>query len=245
MSHRNLTQPLHHVMRITKSYECNSVETWLVRSMFVSKPSPSFALSSILWPCAKRISILLNYFFNIFSLFQKVMKYFSSFLWKLTDASYLFALYNLVPSLDHFYRKIFLFNETTYLSNIFKSLQIFLNDAIFATWPICFSLNHVLRILSISILRHFSCNHCLTSCRMLFGNLPTELIIHNLQFLSFEDIENLAWTNRRIMKIVQRNLPEALHPKIKVRFLTINQPPKFVMSMFGFGPIDELPEAKV
>lgn len=47
----------------------------------------------------------------------------------------------------------------------------------------------------------------------MLSNLPAELILITSQFLKYEDIERLAWTNRRMMQIVRRNLPIALEQK--------------------------------
>ncbi|PAV64343.1 hypothetical protein WR25_20481 [Diploscapter pachys] len=62
------------------------------------------------------------------------------------------------------------------------------------------------------------CSHF--SCRMLSG-LPTELIIMSCQYLSFKDVDELAYTTKRMMQIVKRNVPLALQPRIEMKNMAI------------------------
>ncbi|PAV62024.1 hypothetical protein WR25_00544 [Diploscapter pachys] len=62
------------------------------------------------------------------------------------------------------------------------------------------------------------CSHF--SCRMLSG-LPTELIIMSCQYLSFRDVDELAYTTKRMMQIVKRNVPLALQPRIELKNMAI------------------------
>ena len=52
-------------------------------------------------------------------------------------------------------------------------------------------------------------------------NLSVELILLKCEFLNSTDLENLAWTNRRMMQIVRRYLSIALEPKIPIEKLYI------------------------
>ncbi|PAV74877.1 hypothetical protein WR25_04025 isoform B [Diploscapter pachys] len=56
----------------------------------------------------------------------------------------------------------------------------------------------------------------------MIDSLPTELVLLSCQYLSNEEVETLAWTSRRFMQIVIRNLPTALQPRIPIDMLTIS-----------------------
>ena len=56
----------------------------------------------------------------------------------------------------------------------------------------------------------------------MLSNFPVEIILMSLDYLKFEEIEALAWTSKRIMSIVRRNIPMALQPKVLVNHLTIS-----------------------
>ena len=45
-------------------------------------------------------------------------------------------------------------------------------------------------------------------------NWPVELILMTMDYLSFDDVEQLAYTNRRMMRIIQRHISIALDPKM-------------------------------
>ncbi|PAV78228.1 hypothetical protein WR25_27204 [Diploscapter pachys] len=59
----------------------------------------------------------------------------------------------------------------------------------------------------------------------MISELPVEIILMTCDYLNFESIEKLAWTTRRNMQIVRRNLPMALEPKIFVETLSIDPAP--------------------
>ncbi|PAV58214.1 hypothetical protein WR25_26675 [Diploscapter pachys] len=53
----------------------------------------------------------------------------------------------------------------------------------------------------------------------MLDSFPNELIVMSAQYLTFEEAETLAWTNKRMMNIMRRNLPQALEPKIDIKKL--------------------------
>ncbi|PAV59306.1 hypothetical protein WR25_13891 [Diploscapter pachys] len=53
----------------------------------------------------------------------------------------------------------------------------------------------------------------------MLNSFPAELIMMSVDYLTFEEAETLAWTNKRMMNIVRRNLPQALEPKIDIKKL--------------------------
>ena len=55
----------------------------------------------------------------------------------------------------------------------------------------------------------------------MINNLSTELILEILVYLDYGNIENLSWTQKRYMMIVQRHFPEALEQKIWIRKISI------------------------
>ncbi|PAV60004.1 hypothetical protein WR25_18050 [Diploscapter pachys] len=57
---------------------------------------------------------------------------------------------------------------------------------------------------------------------MFFGGLPAELIVQISQYLPFDDALQLAWTDRRIMQIVRRNMPLALYPPLNINCFEIH-----------------------
>ncbi|PAV60699.1 hypothetical protein WR25_14448 isoform H [Diploscapter pachys] len=59
----------------------------------------------------------------------------------------------------------------------------------------------------------------------MISELPVEIILMTFDYLNFESIEKLAWTTRRNMQIVRRNLPMALESKIFVETLSIDPAP--------------------
>ena len=65
-------------------------------------------------------------------------------------------------------------------------------------------------------------------------NLPPELILSSLRYLNFDDVNKVAWINRRMMQIVRRNLPMALEPKIVAKTIVIqpSDPEKFVRVLY-------------
>ena len=66
----------------------------------------------------------------------------------------------------------------------------------------------------------------------MIDSLPTELVLLSCQYLSNEEVETLAWTSRRFMQIVIRNLPTALQPRIPIDMLTISPLSVFHTSLF-------------
>ena len=57
----------------------------------------------------------------------------------------------------------------------------------------------------------------------MLSNLAVEIILMSLEYLTFDELESLAWTSKRIMGIVRRNLPTALRPKITIELITISE----------------------
>ncbi|PAV62025.1 hypothetical protein WR25_00545 isoform A [Diploscapter pachys] len=55
----------------------------------------------------------------------------------------------------------------------------------------------------------------------MLSGLPTELIIMSCQYLSFRDVDELAYTTKRMMQIVKRNVPLALQPRIEMKNMAI------------------------
>ena len=55
----------------------------------------------------------------------------------------------------------------------------------------------------------------------MLGFMPGELIIMCCDYLTFYEIEELAWCNRRMMMIVRRNSPLAMKPRIFHENVTI------------------------
>ncbi|PAV85305.1 hypothetical protein WR25_13097 [Diploscapter pachys] len=53
----------------------------------------------------------------------------------------------------------------------------------------------------------------------MLDSFPDELIATSVDYLTFEEAETLAWTNKRMMGIVRRDLPQALEPKIDIKKL--------------------------
>ena len=51
--------------------------------------------------------------------------------------------------------------------------------------------------------------------------LPTEIFLDVLVYLDYGSIENLSWTQRRCMRIVQRYYPEALEPRSHLQQIAI------------------------
>ncbi|PAV68045.1 hypothetical protein WR25_23804, partial [Diploscapter pachys] len=64
-------------------------------------------------------------------------------------------------------------------------------------------------------------NHWFTLIGVMINNLSTELILEILVYLDYGNIENLSWTQKRYMMIVQRHFPEALEQKIWIRKISI------------------------
>ncbi|PAV73459.1 hypothetical protein WR25_26635 [Diploscapter pachys] len=53
----------------------------------------------------------------------------------------------------------------------------------------------------------------------MLNSFPNELIAMSVDYLTFEEAETLAWTNKRMMDIVKNNLPQAFEPKIEIKKL--------------------------
>ncbi|PAV64205.1 hypothetical protein WR25_22027 [Diploscapter pachys] len=62
----------------------------------------------------------------------------------------------------------------------------------------------------------------------MFDSFPDELIAMSVDYLTFEEAETLAWTNRRMMGIVRRDLPQALEPKIDIKKLEFSEIPRML-----------------
>ncbi|PAV89570.1 hypothetical protein WR25_01787 [Diploscapter pachys] len=60
----------------------------------------------------------------------------------------------------------------------------------------------------------------------MLNSFPAELIMMSVGYLTFEETETLAWTNKRMMNIVRRNLPQALEPKIEIKKLKFPEVPR-------------------
>ena len=52
----------------------------------------------------------------------------------------------------------------------------------------------------------------------MIANLSAELILMSMEYLSFQDAENLAW----MMHIVKRDVPMALDRKLLMEYITIS-----------------------
>ena len=68
----------------------------------------------------------------------------------------------------------------------------------------------------------------------MISELPVEIILMTCDYLNFESIEKLAWTTRRNMQIVRRNLPMALESKVFVETLSIDPVPNEFVSVVIF-----------
>ena len=52
--------------------------------------------------------------------------------------------------------------------------------------------------------------------------LPADVVALSCQFLSFRDVEELAWTSKQLMRIVKDHLPTALEPKIDIKGMKVH-----------------------
>ena len=55
----------------------------------------------------------------------------------------------------------------------------------------------------------------------MISNLPAEIILMSLEYLPYDDVKRLACTNKRFFRIVKRNLPIALLPKLMFNVVEI------------------------
>ena len=53
-------------------------------------------------------------------------------------------------------------------------------------------------------------------------SLPAELILETCRYLPNDDLENLAWANRQMMRIVKRSFPMAVKERVTLDFLRID-----------------------
>ena len=80
-------------------------------------------------------------------------------------------------------------------------------------------LNHQLQAFSfnqhsvtISILKY--CADCLGLLTKMLANLPVEIILLSCEYLRFKELEQLAWTSNRMMRIIKKYRPMALERKV-------------------------------
>ncbi|PAV84632.1 hypothetical protein WR25_00729 [Diploscapter pachys] len=56
----------------------------------------------------------------------------------------------------------------------------------------------------------------------MLSGLPVDVVALSCQFLSFRDVEELAWTTKQMMQVVKDHLPTALEPKIDIKGMKVH-----------------------